>query len=116
MREVSTLGATRIPVRYARTLLIRGLVIWVLARIVVHVLYLVIASSADSETAAAFTNGSPVIRAIWTLVLSAALVRVDVYRRHEVSLLNNLGVITPHAIFVGTVPTIVIETALAIVR
>ena len=116
MSNRSTPGVTRIPGRYSRTLLVRGMAIWALARLVVHALYLIIASSADSETAAAFTNGSPVILALWSLVLSAALVRVDLHRRHEVSLLNNLGVITLHAILVGTVPAVVMETVLARVR
>lgn len=116
MSDVPAVGAARIPLRYSRALLIRGIAIWVLARLMVKALYMVIASSSDGETAAAFTNGGPLILAAWTLVLSVALVRVDLYRRHEVALLNNLGVITSHAILLGTVPAVVMEIALAIVR
>lgn len=114
--NVSTLGTTRIPVRYARTLLLRGLAIWVLARVFAQALYLAIAASADREIAAAFTNGSSLILAIWTLVLSAAIVRIDFYRRHEVVLLHNLGVIIWQAMLMGTLPAVVMETVMAIVR
>jgi hypothetical protein len=95
--------------------LIRGIAIWAFARLLAKALYLVIASSVDHETATAFTTGSPIILAGWTLVLSAALVRVDLYRRHEVALLNNLGVMTSHAILLGTLPAVVMEVAMAIV-
>ena len=90
--------------------------IWILARLSVQALYLVIASSADRDTAAAFTNGSPIIIAAWTVVLSAALVRLDLYRRHEIALLNNLGVLTAHVIVLGTLPAVVMETAMAALR
>lgn len=116
MRKLSTAAVPRIPVRYARTLLIRGLVIWAVARLAVQALYLVIASSADQETAAAFTHGNPTILAVWTVVLSAALVRLDLYRRHEIDLLNNLGVPTSHVILLGVLPAVVMETATAILR
>ena len=116
MPDVSTLGATRIPVRYVRSLLLRGVAIWALARVFAKALYVAIAASADRETAAAFINGSPLILTGWTLVLSAAIVRIDFSRRHEVVLLNNLGVIIWHAMLVGTLPAVVMETVLAIVR
>ena len=106
----------RIPIRYFLTLLVRGVAIWLLSRLVVKALYSVIASNADSETAAAFTMGNPLILAGWTLVLAATLVRVDLYRRHEISLLNNLGVVTSHAVLLGTLPAVVIETAMAVIR
>ena len=99
-----------------RTLLVRGWVIWAVARIMGLVLYLLIAASADREMAAAFTQGNPVVLMGWTLALTAALVRVDLQRRHEVALLNNLGVFTSHAVTVGVVPALVMETALAILR
>ena len=106
----------RIPARYVRTVLLRGLAVWVLSRLGVKVLYMFIGDSAgrDSEMAAALTNGSPVILAAWTLVLSAVLIRFDLYRRHEVALLNNLGVLTTHVVILGALPAAVIETALVI--
>lgn len=109
---------TRIPFHYSRVLLLRGLAVWLLARVGVEALYRFIAASAgrDSEMAAALTHGSPVILAAWTVVLSAILIRFDLYRRHEVTLLNNLGVLTSHVVLLGTVPAVVMETAVTILR
>ena len=118
MSSLSTAGVTRIPVRYLRTLLYRGIAVWLLARVGVEALYRFIAASAgrDSEMAAALTNGSPFILAAWTLVLSAVLMRLDLYRRHEVALLNNLGVLTSHVVLLGTLPAVVLESAMVILR
>lgn len=118
MSGVPTPGVTRLPGRYARMLLIRGMAIWVSARLMVLALYVFVAASSrrSPDVAAAFTNGNPLVLAGWALALSAALVRVDLYRRHEVALLNNLGVITSHATLLGTLPAVVMETAMAIVR
>lgn len=111
------IGGTRLPARYSQALLIRGLAVWILARLAVVALYTFIAASAGgSPEVAAFTNGSPGILAAWTVVLSAALVRLDLSRRHEVSLLNNLGVLTAHAIILGTLPAVVMEAAMAVLR
>ena len=107
----------RIPIRYLRTLLIRGTAIWIGSRLMVVALYLFIGASAgDRETASAFTLGNPVILTIWTMVLSPALMVFDLHRRHEVALLNNLGVITAHAVLLGTVPSVVMETTMALLR
>lgn len=105
-----------IPTRYSRTLLLRGVVLWAVARLMVLALYLLIAASADRETTAAFTQGNPLLLTGWTLALTTVLVRVDLHRRHEVALLNNLGVITSHAVTLGIVPALVLETALTILR
>jgi hypothetical protein len=110
-------GVMRIPARYLGTLLIRGMAIWVTSRLMVVALYMFIgASSDDRETVAAFTQGSPTILAIWTLALSVVLIVFDLHRRHEVMLLNNLGVVTAHAVLLGTVPSVVMETGMAILR
>ena len=82
----------------------------------VWALYQLVAASADTVTAAAFTQSNPLILAGWSLVLSAALVRLDLSRRHEVAMLNNLGVVTSHAVILGTVPAIVMETTVAVLR
>lgn len=108
----------RLPIRYSATLLLRGLVIWALARLMVVALNLFIAASArrDLEITRVFTQINPAVLAAWTLALSVALIRVDLYRRHEVALLNNLGVITSHAVALGIVPAVVTEVAMAILR
>ena len=118
MSNVPTARATRIPVRYVRALLMRGLAVWILSRLGVEALYRFIADSAgrDSEVAAALTNGSPMILAAWTLVLSATLMRLDLYRRQEVALMHNLGIVTSNLILVGVVPAIVMESAMVILR
>ena len=92
--------------------------VWLLARAGVMALYMFIAASArrSPDVAAAFTNGNAIVLAGWTVVLSAVIVRFDLYRRHEIALLNNLGVLTWHAIVLGTLPAVVMETTLAIVR
>ncbi len=89
-----------------------------LSRLGVEAMHRFIAASAgrDSEMAAALTNGSPIILAVWTLVLSAALMRLDLYRRHEVALMNNLGVLTSHVVLVGTLPAIVMESVMVMLR
>ena len=118
MSSVPTLGATRIPIRYVRPLLVRGLAVWILSRMGVEALYRFIADSAggNSEMAGAFTNGSPIILAAWSVVLSATLMRLDLYRRHEVALMNNLGALTSHVVLLGTLPAVAMESALAILR
>lgn len=109
-------AVTRMPVLYSRTLLLRGAVVWLFARLMVMVLYLFIAAGAPAGTAAAFTNGNPLVLSGWTLALTVALMRVDLHRRHEVDLLNNLGVITSRAVILGTVPALVMESAMMLLR
>jgi hypothetical protein len=82
----------------------------------VMALYLLVAASVDRETAAAFTTGNALVEMVWTLALTAALVRLDLSRRREEALLNNLGVITWHAAILGTLPAVSMETALVVLR
>lgn len=49
---------------------------------------------------------------IWVLVMSVSLMIVDLYRRKELLLLNNLGVATAGAVLVGVSPAIVGEALL----
>ena len=109
-------AASRLPAQYLQTLLVRGAVLWAVARLMAKGLFLFIASSVDRETAAAFTQGNPFVLTGWTLALTAALVWVDLYRRQEVFLLANLGVIIPHAVLIGTIPAMVMETVWALLR
>jgi hypothetical protein len=107
---------SRIPAHYLQALLLRGVVLWAVSRLMAKGLFLFIASSVDRETAAAFTQGNPFVLTGWTLTLTAALVWVDLYRRQEVFLLANLGVIIPHAVLIGTIPAMVMETVWALLR
>ena len=117
MSEAHTpaVSATRIPGRYARILLLRGLALWLFARLMVMVVYAFMATS-YRDTADLFTQPNPLVMATWTMALSAALVRIDLYRRHEVSLLNNLGVVTVHVVVLGTMPAALMETTLLLLR
>ena len=53
---------------------------------------------------------------LWVLLASPALVLIDLQRRKEISLLHNLGVTTQFAVAAGTVPTVVFEAVLAVVK
>ena len=118
MSDVTRLSVRRIPVRYSRTLLFRGVAIWMLARLAVVALYTFIAASArrSPDVASAFTAGSPIILTAWTIALSTVLVRLDLHRRQEIAMLHNLGVLTSHAILLGLLPAIVMEAAMAVLR
>jgi hypothetical protein len=105
-------ASVAIPVRYRRTLLLRGVVVWAFARIMVMVLYLLVMASLDREVAALFIEGNPLVQMAWTLALTATLIRLDLNRRREEFLLNNLGVPTRHAVMLGTMPAVLVETAL----
>lgn len=104
----------RLPERYVRVLLTRGVIVWLGARFMVVALFAAIRGMADRETAALFTQANPLVLAGWTLALSSILLNFDLHRRHEVSLLNNLGVTVSHAVTVGTVPAFQAEVFLVL--
>jgi len=56
------------------------------------------------------------IMSFWGVVITAALVLVDLHRRKEVMLLHNLGVTTQHAILVGTIPAVMLEILMTALR
>ena len=83
----------------ARTLILRGVVLWFLARVMAFAM-LGVAGAA---------RGSAILP-VWALTISAALVQLDLHRRKEMMLLHNLGVSTTQAICIGAVPALVFET------
>jgi hypothetical protein len=101
-----------LPARYLRALLLRGVVVWLGARFAVVALFAAIRGMADRETAALFTETNPLVLSAWTLGLCATLLHFDLHRRHEVSLLNNLGITTSYAVTMGTGPAMFAELAM----
>ena len=49
---------------------------------------------------------------VWVLAVSASLIHLDLHRRKELMLANNLGVTTVHAMMIGTIPALLFETVL----
>jgi hypothetical protein len=105
-------GAVRLPRRYARMILIRGLALWILARVMVFAIAMFLATMTRSDVLGAgdLLRGANVVVAAWAIAMSAALVLLDLHRRHEIALLNNLGVTTATAVVLGSVPAAVMET------
>jgi hypothetical protein len=95
----------RIPPGFLRQLLLRGLAVWMLARLVallvVEVMRAMAGDKAMLEGVAAHPGSM--------VVVAAALMLVDLHRRKELMLLNNLGVATSHAVFVGSIPALLFE-------
>jgi len=52
----------------------------------------------------------------WAVAITTALVVVDLQRRREVMLLHNLGVTTLQAILVSTIPAVILEALIGVVR
>jgi len=93
----------RIPTSYLQHLLFRGSILWLLARL----------------SAAAVVGGAAdfgLMLSFWAVAITTALVLVDLQRRREVMLLNNLGVTTQQAIVVSTIPAVILEVLLGLVR
>jgi len=93
----------RIPLSYLQHLLLRGSILWLLARL----------------SAAAVVGGTAdlgLMLSFWAVAITTALVLVDLQRRREVMLLNNLGVTTQQAIVVSTIPAVILEVLLGLVR
>ena len=105
-------GAARLHRRYARAILIRGVALWMLARVMVFAMAMFLATMSRSDLLGAgdLLRGTNIIVAAWAMLVSAALVLLDLHRRHETALLNNLGVTTSTAVGLGSVPAAVMET------
>jgi hypothetical protein len=112
--QSAVLSAVRIPNRYLGTLLVRGAALWALARALIIALAMFIAAAAnlDAVSATDIALGTNVVLATWRVIMSAALVLVDLYRRHELALLSNLGVTTASAVALGVIPAGLIEVTL----
>jgi hypothetical protein len=85
----------------AGALVLRGIGVWVFARMM---------SIAALRSAGVPDAGTEL--PVWVLVVSASLIHLDLHRRKETMLLNNLGVTTIQAVCVGTIPALMFETAL----
>ena len=85
-----------------RALILRGIGLWFFARLM--------AIAVLSSAGVAGGGELPV----WTLAASAILVRLDLHRRKELMLLNNIGVATGNAVFIGSLPALLFETVLLV--
>jgi len=95
----------RIPTRYLKHLLVRGVAIWLLARLNAFVVLAVMSAIAGNDVQlndVAINPGAMV-------VVAAALVLADLHRRKETMLLRNLGVATSFAVLIGTIPAVLFE-------
>jgi hypothetical protein len=91
-----------IPSRLVRTLLTRGMVLWLLGKL-----------AALANLAMASLRPGPFFPA-WSVAIVACLCLADLHRRKETLLLANLGIRTSAAVLVGTVPAVIIEVVLAL--
>lgn len=91
--------STRLPARFRRALLIRGATIWLLARIM----------AMGMLAWAEIPDAGGALVPLWTLVASSTLLLVDLHRRKELLLLHNLGVASSQAVFMGTLPAVILE-------
>ena len=95
----------KIPPGFQRKLIIRGVAIWLLARlaglVVIEIWRAMVRDKAMLEGVA--------VHPVPAVVVAAALVLVDLHRRKELMLLNNLGIATSHAVFIGSMPALVFE-------
>jgi hypothetical protein len=49
---------------------------------------------------------------VWTLLMLPSLMLADLWRRKELALIHNLGITTPGAVIVGSIPALMLEAAL----
>jgi len=89
------------PSVLVRALILRGAALWFFAR----VMAIAVLSSAG-------VAGGGVVLPVWTLAVSASLVHVDLHRRKELMLLNNIGVATGNAVIIGSLPALLFEAVL----
>ena len=89
------------PSLLVRALILRGAALWFFAR----VMAIAVLSSAG-------VAGGGVVLPVWTLAVSASLIHIDLHRRKELILLNNIGVGTGNAVFVGSLPALLLEAVL----
>lgn len=80
---------------------------WLFARFVA----VAVISAAKAQ---GFDTGDALIP-VWVLLISPALVLIDLQRRKEIALLHNLGVTTRFAVAIGCVPSVLLEAVVAAV-
>ena len=91
------------PAVLMRALIQRGVGIWFFARLM-----------AIAVLSSAGVAGGGVVLPVWALAVSASLVHLDLHRRKELMLLNNIGVATGNAVFIGSLPALLFETVLLV--
>ena len=91
----------RLPPYLLKTQILRGIVLWFVARLV----GLAVLSLAGAP-------GGGAMLPAWVVAVSASLVHLDLHRRKELMLVNNLGVATAQAVVIGTIPALLFETML----
>ena len=79
----------------------RGISIWFFARLM-----------AIAVLSSAGVAGGGVVLPVWTLAVSASLVHIDLHRRKELMLVNNMGVASGNAVFIGSLPAFLLEAVL----
>ena len=95
-------GSTiRIPDRILRTLLARGIVLWILTRLF-------------GKAVLAATQSGAVLLPAWTIVMTALVALIDFQIRHELTLFHNLGISTRRAMMVSAIPACVGEAVLVV--
>ena len=92
-----------IPPRLLRTLLARGVILWLFGKLAALV-----------TLAMASLRPGPFFPA-WSVGIAAVLCLADLRRRKETMLLANLGLRISSAVIVGTIPAVILETALLLV-
>ena len=99
----------------ARTLVLRGIVLWFLARLTAFV---VIAWAASTRGSALYLDPSDLFAQLpgWALVLTPVVYALDLRRRKELMLLKNLGVTLGSALLVGSLPAFAFEGLLLAFR
>jgi hypothetical protein len=100
-------STSKLPLRFLRTLLLRGSAVWLFARFMA-------AAVIAAAKAQGFDTGDALVP-VWVLLTSPALVLIDLQRRKEIALLHNLGVTTRFAVAIGSVPTFLLEAVVAVV-
>ena len=90
----------RIPSVFLQQLLVRGAILWLLVRLMAVALLRASGQAAES--------GVP----LWTVAMAASLVLVDLHRRKEIMLLQNLGITTVSAVSMAALPAVAFEVAL----
>ena len=91
----------RLPTVLIRALVLRGISVWFFARLM-----------AIALLSSAGVAGGGVVLPVWTLTVSASLVHLDLHRRKELMLLNNIGVATGNAVIIGSLPALLFEAVL----
>ena len=109
-----TENTSGIPRQYLTALLLRGVAFWLLSRIMIVMIATFIAAMTRIEMISMddAMSGTNAIVAMWTILMAATLTILDLRRRNEVSLLNNLGVTAARAVFVATLPSAIVEAVL----